>query len=118
MSSLALAGAVPGRVRGLVFFDFPLHGAGRRDAGRAEHLRAVDLPMLFLQGTRDHLAELERLRPVVAGLGGRAALHVVKGADHGFHVLRRSGRGDDQVLDELAMTAAGWMLGLARGPTA
>ncbi len=96
-------------VRGLVFFGFPLHPPGKPGVGRAEHLRSVDLPMLFLQGDRDRLAGLDLLRPVVDGLGGRARLHVVHGADHGFHVLKRSGRSDAEVLEELAGATATWM---------
>jgi hypothetical protein len=75
----------------------------------------VPVPLLFLQGTRDHLADLELLRPVVAALGDRARLHVVDGADHGFHVLKRSGRDDAEVLDELADVAVGWIAIRAQG---
>jgi predicted alpha/beta-hydrolase family hydrolase len=89
--------------RGIVFFGFPLHGAGKPpSAERGEHLCETDLPLLFLQGTRDKLADLDLLAPLVAKLGPRATLHEVEGADHGFHVLKRSGRSDDEVLDELA----------------
>lgn len=108
MTSNACAVRRPAALRGLVFFGFPLHPAGSRSAGRADHLRALDLPMLFLQGTRDTLADLDLLRPICAGLGDRATLHVVDGADHGFHVLRRSGRTDDEVLDELADVTRDW----------
>jgi predicted alpha/beta-hydrolase family hydrolase len=100
-------------VRGLVFFGFPLHPAGRPSVERADHLAMVDLPMLFLQGERDRLAEIDLLRPVCAGLGERAALHLVPDADHGFHVPKRSGRTDDDVLAELAGTVAQWALRLA-----
>ena len=96
-------------MRGLVFFGFPLHPARRPGTARAEHLARVPHPMLFLQGDRDALAELDLLGPVVEALGNRALLHRVAGADHGFHVLKRSGRTDGQVLDELARVAAGWM---------
>ena len=89
--------------RGIVFFGFPLHGAAKPpSAERGEHLAEVEVPMLFLQGTRDKLADLDLLRPLLEGLGERARLHVVDGGDHGFHVLKRSGRSDDAVLDELA----------------
>jgi uncharacterized protein len=108
MASLAAAEAPLGRVRGLVFFGFPLHAAGRPSSERGDHLAAVQLPMLFLQGERDQLADLELLRPICARLGERATLHVVPGADHGFHVLKRSGRSDDEVLAELAQTVAAW----------
>lgn len=97
------------RARGLVFFGFPLHSAGEPGTARARHLSAVDLPMLFLQGDRDKLSDLDLLRPVVESLGEGATLHVVRGADHGFHVLKRSGRTDDEVVAELATVAADWM---------
>ena len=102
MTSLAASEeALPG-VAGLVFFGFPLHPAGKPSTERGDHLAAVACPMLFLQGTRDKLAELELLRPICDGLGARAQLHVVEGGDHSFHVLKRSGRTDDEVLAELA----------------
>jgi predicted alpha/beta-hydrolase family hydrolase len=110
-SRAAAAEPLPG-VSGLAFLGFPLHPAGQPGVSRAEHLSKVDLPMLFLQGTRDTLADLALLGPVVERLGGRATLHVVEHADHMFHVLRRSGRTDEQVLDELADTAAAWEEGL------
>jgi uncharacterized protein len=99
---------LPG-VRGLVFLGFPLHPHGRPGTERATHLAHVDLPMLFLQGTRDDFAGLELIRSVTAGLGSRATLHLVDGADHGFHVLKRSGRTDAEVLEELAEAGAAWM---------
>jgi predicted alpha/beta-hydrolase family hydrolase len=109
MSSQAQAQQPLPGVRGLVFFGFPLHPAGKPGTARAEHLASVDVPMLFLQGTRDALADLPLVAPVVRGLGDRATLHVVDGADHAFHVLVRSGRDDGQVLAELATVAAAWM---------
>jgi predicted alpha/beta-hydrolase family hydrolase len=102
MSSMTLAEHPTESVRGIVFFGFPLHAAGKPSTGRADHLEKVQAPMLFLQGTRDKLAELELLTPICQGLGARARLHVVEGADHSFHVLKRSGRTDAEVLDELA----------------
>jgi len=103
-------------VAGLVFLGFPLHPAGRPSVSRAEHLYPVALPMLFLQGTRDTLAELDLLRPVVEKLGPRATLRIVEHADHMFHVLKKSGRSDEPVLDELADAVAAWSgeLGSAR----
>ena len=98
---------LPG-VRGLVFFGFPLHPAGRPGTTRAEHLSRVEIPMLFLQGTRDALADLELLRGVMGGLPA-ATLHVLEGADHSFAVLKRSGRTGDEVMEELAATASGWI---------
>jgi predicted alpha/beta-hydrolase family hydrolase len=97
-----LAGA-----RGLAFVGFPLHPAGRPGTERAAHLRDVRIPMLFLQGTRDDLADLALLRPIADALP-RATLHVVDDADHSFHVRKSSGRDDAEVLVELAQTFAGW----------
>lgn len=108
MSSRAAAAAPLPEVRGLVFLGFPLHPANKPSTTRADHLAGVTVPMLFLQGPRDALADLALLRPVVGELGARARLHVVEGADHGFHVLVRSGRTDDEVLDELAAVIAGF----------
>ena len=115
MTSLALseelsAGMpeVSARVRGIVFFGFPLHAAGRPGTQRADHLQRVKVPMLFLQGTRDTLADLTHMRPLCKKLGSRATLHIVDGADHSFHVLKRSGTTDADVRRELACTAASW----------
>lgn len=108
MSSQAGAsGLLPG-IRGLAFLGFPLHAAGRLDTSRAAHLSSVQVPMLFLQGTRDTLADLDLMRSVTAPLS-RATLHVVEGADHSFHVLKRSGRTDEEVLEELAGAMEDWM---------
>ncbi|MGD8278232.1 MAG: alpha/beta hydrolase [Gemmatimonadota bacterium] len=112
MTSNACAAERLPRVRGLVFFGFPLHPAGRPSTDRADHLSAVRVPMLFLQGTRDALAGLELLIPACAALGETARLHVIEGADHGFHVLKRSGRTDTAVLDELADVTRDWAEGL------
>lgn len=100
-------------VRGLVFYGFPLHPAGRPATDRGDHLREVRTPMLFLQGPRDALADLALLEPVCAALPGPVTLHIVEGADHGFHVLKRSGRTDDAVLDELAAVTCDWARRLA-----
>jgi hypothetical protein len=114
MTSLAASqDPLPG-VRGLVFFGFPLHPAGAPAALRADHLANVTVPMLFLQGSNDALASLALLRTVVAALGSRAALHVVEGADHSFHVPKRSGPTDEQVLADLARTVASWASRLSR----
>lgn len=96
-------------VRGLVLVGFPLHTAKRPGIERARHLDGVRLPMLFLQGTRDALADLALLRPVLTGLGERARLHVEDGADHGFDVLKRSGRSDDEVVRSMAGVVSTWM---------
>src|SRR6476661_5305720 len=92
MTSQAQAIAPLAGVRGLAFLGFPLHPAGKPSSDRAKHLAEVDVPLLFLQGTRDSLAELKLLEPVVKGLGRVATLHVVEGADHSLHVPARSGR--------------------------
>jgi predicted alpha/beta-hydrolase family hydrolase len=101
-------------VRGLVFWGFPLHKSKVPSTSRALHLGFITTPMLFLQGTRDSLADLDRMREVVHGLGARATLHVVEGADHGFDVLVRSGRTHAQVMEELASTTSTWMRRIAR----
>jgi uncharacterized protein len=108
MTSLAASEeALPG-VRGIVFFAFPLHPAGKPGTDRAEHLSKVRLPMLFLQGTRDTLADLGLLRPVVAKLGAAGTLHVAETADHSFHVLKSSGTTDQRLMRDLAERVAGW----------
>ena len=109
MTSTAQASEPLPGVRGLVFLGFPLHPPGRPDDKRAQHLDAVRIPMLFLQGDRDEFAELQLLRPVVKRLGTRATLHLVEGGDHSFHVLKRSGRTDAEALHELVQTIVAWM---------
>lgn len=109
MTSQALADQPISPVRGLVFFGFPLHPAGAPSATRAAHLDDVLVPMLFLQGSKDPLAELDLLKPVVARLGAEATLHVIDAADHSFHVPARSGRKDADVMDELLDHTAAWM---------
>jgi uncharacterized protein len=101
---------LPG-VRGLVFVGFPLHPAGKPGVDRGAHLREVGLPMLFLQGTRDELARLDLLRPVLQDLP-RATLHVVDDADHSFHVRKKSARTDEQAIQELAEAVARWARGI------
>jgi predicted alpha/beta-hydrolase family hydrolase len=107
MTSQAQALAPLPNVVGLAFVGFPLHPAGKRSVERAAHLRQVAVAMLFLQGTRDELAHLDLLRPIVEGLS-RTTLHIVDDADHSFHVRKKSGRRDAAVLTELAQTFAGW----------
>ena len=111
-SRAAAAEPLPG-VAGLVFLGFPLHPAGQPGTSRADHLAKVELPMLFLQGSRDSLADLSLLRPVLERLGARATLRVFDDADHGFHVPKRSGRTDEQLLEELAAAVDEWREGLA-----
>jgi predicted alpha/beta-hydrolase family hydrolase len=112
MTSRAAAAEPLSGVRGLVFFGFPLHAMGKPGVDRADHLARVTVPMLFLQGSRDRLADLELLAPLIARLTVPAALHVIDGADHSFHVPARSGRSDADILDELAETTAGWAASL------
>jgi predicted alpha/beta-hydrolase family hydrolase len=108
MTSNAMAREPIDGVRGLVFLGFPLHPPKQPGVGRAEHLERVRVPMLFLQGTRDTLAELGLITSVCQGLGSRATLHVVEGADHSFAVLKQSGRSNPEVLEELGDTTAAW----------
>jgi uncharacterized protein len=109
MTSRAQADTPLPRVERIVFLGFPLHPPGRPDTSRAEHLRSITTPMLFLQGTRDTLADLALMRGVCAGLGGVATLRIIEHADHGFGVLKRSGRTDAEVLAELADTIRFWL---------
>jgi predicted alpha/beta-hydrolase family hydrolase len=109
MSSQAQALEPLPRVRGVVFLGFPLHPAGRPGIERAAHLAAVSLPMLFVQGRRDALAEAALLEQVLQQLAPRASAHWIDGADHSFHVPARSGRKDADVLRELIGAAADWM---------
>jgi uncharacterized protein len=115
MSSQAQARAPLAGVHGLVFVGFPLHPPGKPGVERAEHLRDVRCPMLFLQGTRDELADLALLQTVIGSLGPRATLHIVDDADHAFHVRARSGRNDAQVIEDLAATIAAWIAALPAG---
>jgi predicted alpha/beta-hydrolase family hydrolase len=99
---------LPG-VKGLAFLGFPLHPAGKPSIERAEHLRQVKIPMLFLQGTRDELAKLDLLQPVIDKLGARATLKLLQDADHSFHVPARSGRKDPEVRAEMLDALAQWI---------
>ncbi|MEQ1489297.1 MAG: alpha/beta family hydrolase [Terricaulis sp.] len=98
-------------VRGLIFFAFPLHPAGKPGDERAKHLDDVAIPMLFLQGTNDALASLDLLKPVAKKLGKRATLTLFEHADHSFHVPAKSGRKDPEVLEEILDTTARWIAG-------
>jgi predicted alpha/beta-hydrolase family hydrolase len=108
MSSQAASQGLLEGVRGLVFFGFPLHPPNKPGTKRAEHLAEVPMPMLFLQGTRDTLADLKLLRPICADLGARATLQIIETADHSFHVLKSSGLSDADALRGLAQTTASW----------
>jgi predicted alpha/beta-hydrolase family hydrolase len=96
-------------VRGLAFLGFPLHAAKKPSIERAEHLDAVKVPMLFLQGTQDELADLKLLQSVTRALGKRATLTLFEQADHSFHAPKRSGRTDAQTLQELTHSLAEWL---------
>jgi uncharacterized protein len=109
MTSQAQAKAPLDSVKGLVFLGFPLHPAGKPSSDRAAHVADVKIPMLFLQGTRDALADLGLLKPIVKGLGNKATLHLAEGADHSFHVLKSSGRNDREVLAEILDAFAAWV---------
>jgi len=109
MSSQAQAAAPLPGVRGLSFLGFPLHPTGKPSDERAAHLAQVEVPMLFLQGTRDSLADLSLLRPVVERLGTRATLVTFEDADHSFHVPARSGRTDPAIREEIVETFSRWI---------
>lgn len=106
MTSQAQAMAPLDGVKGIAFFGFPLHPAGKPSADRAKHLADVKIPMLFLQGTRDALVDMSLLRIVVKDVG--ATLHLAEGADHSFHVLRSSGRDDREVLAGMLDAFVAW----------
>ena len=107
-----------GGVHGLAFLGFPLHPAGKPSTDRAKHLSDVHVPMLFVQGTRDNLADVKLLEPVVKSLGPSASLHLVAEADHSFHVPARSGRNDEAVMREILDTFAGWIEAIGAKGTA
>jgi uncharacterized protein len=108
MTSTAASESALDGVRGLVFFAFPLHQPGKPDTKRADHLGKVTVPMLFLSGTRDELAELDLLRPVCTQLGDRATLHLLDTADHGFRILKRSRESEEDVYVEMARVVQDW----------
>ncbi|MGB8401857.1 alpha/beta family hydrolase [Bradyrhizobium sp.] len=114
MTSQAQAKAPLAGVQGLALLGFPLHPAGKPSSDRARHLSEVRIPLLFLQGTRDALAQLTLLEPVVKNLGSLATLHLVKDADHSFHVPVRSGRDDREVMMEILDAFAAWVAALNR----
>jgi uncharacterized protein len=113
-SQTQAADALP-QVEALLFLGFPLHPAGVPSSTRAQHLQAVRVPMLFVQGTQDKLAELALLEPVIAALGPRARLMAIDQADHSFHVPKRSGRDDAAVLEALLDGVARWIADPRRG---
>jgi predicted alpha/beta-hydrolase family hydrolase len=115
MTSTAASQNPLDQVRGLVFFGFPLHPPKQPATKRADHLAKVPVPMLFLQGTRDTLADLTLLRPIVASLAPLSTLHIIESADHSFHVLKSASKTDAEVLRELAHTTAAWAAQKCKG---
>lgn len=113
MTSQAQAAAPLPGVRGLAFLGFPLHAAGRPSEERGKHLYDVQLPMLFVQGSRDALADLALLRRLIERLGERATMHVVTEGDHSFHVPARSGREDADVRAEMLDALREWITRVA-----
>ncbi len=109
MTASASANEAIEGVRGLIFLGFPLHAPNRPARARAEHLQKVPVPMLFLQGTRDDLADITLMREVCGELGDRATLHEIEGADHSFEVRKSTGRTSDEVRTELATVIADWI---------
>jgi predicted alpha/beta-hydrolase family hydrolase len=109
MTSTAASQSALAGVRGLVFFAFPLHQPGKPDTKRAQHLSAVTVPMLFLSGTRDELADLDLLRSVCKKLGRRATLHLLETADHGFRTLKRTRTSKEAVFVEMARVVREWV---------
>jgi uncharacterized protein len=114
-STAASQEALPG-VKAIVFFGFPLHAPGKPSRDRGDHLFRVRLPMLFLQGTRDKLADLTLLRPLCDRMQaqGQVRLHIIDGGDHSFHVPKKIGRSDEDVLEELGKVVADWASDLER----
>lgn len=112
MTSTAASENLIPEVRGLVFFGFPLHPPKQPATKRGDHLAKVEQPMLFLQGTRDDLADLKLLKPICKTLGDLATLQIIEGADHSFHVLKSSGKSDAEILRGLAHTTAEWAASL------
>jgi hypothetical protein len=109
MTSQAQADNPLSGIGGLVFLGFPLHPAGQPSDARAEHLFALRVPMLFVQGTRDALADMSLLSPLIGRLGSRATLKTIEHADHSFHCLARTGRTDKQALEEALDAIAEWV---------
>jgi predicted alpha/beta-hydrolase family hydrolase len=109
MTSLAAARAPLESVRGLIYLGFPLHAAGKPSTERGDHLFDISLPMLFLQGSRDALADLKLLKPLCARLGKRVELFVIDGGDHSFHLLKSAGRSDGEALAEAVRKASSWI---------
>ncbi|MCK1361348.1 alpha/beta family hydrolase [Bradyrhizobium sp. 199] len=118
MTSQAQSKAPLPGVKGLAFLGFPLHADKKPSSERAAHLADIAIPMLFLQGTRDGLADLGYLRPVIAALGSKATLHEVEGGDHSFAVLKKSGRTNEEALTNVLDTLAAWIIAFPKGQAA
>jgi hypothetical protein len=116
MTSQAQAEQPLPAVKGLAFLGFPLHPAKQPSTVRTEHLSNITIPMLFLQGTRDELAELDLLEPLISRLGNHATLKLSEDADHAFHVPARTGRTDEQVLEGLIDGFSAWTGSIAAKP--
>ena len=112
MTSTAASQGALQDARGLIFFGFPLHSPARPGSERGAHLFEVPQPMLFLQGTRDALARLELLEPLLEEVGPKATLHLIETANHSFRVLKRQGHTEEGALDELAQSTAAWVDGI------
>ena len=112
MTSMAASKEQLNEIKGIIFFGFPLHAPGKPSDERGEHLFNVSVPMLFLQGTRDKLADLKLLKPIVKKLKNKATLHTIEGADHSFHLLKSSGRNDEDVLKEIVKKVGEWENGI------
>jgi predicted alpha/beta-hydrolase family hydrolase len=112
MTTTAASESLIENVEGLVLFSFPLHMPGKPDTKRAEHLADVTVPMLFLSGTRDALAELNLLQPVVKNLGKRATLHLIDTADHSYKILKRTRQSSEDVFMEMAHVTRDWAYAL------
>lgn len=110
MTSTAASKNLIPQIKGIIFFGFPLHAPGKPSSDRAEHLYEVKVPMLFLQGTRDKLADLNLLKPVIKKIGRKASLKIIEGADHSFHVLKSFKKSDSEIIEELSKLASSWML--------
>ena len=112
MTSTAASQASLENVRGLIFFSFPLHPAGESATTRADHLSSINIPMLFLSGSRDALAELDLLQPVVKSLGKLASLHLLDTSDHSYKVLKKTRQSDEDIFVEIARSVRDWALAL------
>lgn len=108
MTSTAASKNMIDGIKGIVFLGFPLHAPGQPSEARAEHLFQVKVPMLFLQGAKDKLADLALLQSVVSKLGAEATIHVIEGADHSFHLPKSAGKNDEEVMKELGVKVKEW----------